>query len=207
MNPSVSPPLPPIDRYRSYLHVLARAQLHPQLKERLDASDIVQQTLLEAHRDREHFRGENSAQLAGWLRRILGHNVKNALRDMRRAKRDVARDRPLEARPDAGAGHGAGTGALGAALERSGLDVAAWLAADQATPSEILVGHERLLRLSDGLTALPDAQSQAIVLRYWQSCSLAEIADRMGRSPAAVASLLHRGLAQLRELLVSLEET
>jgi RNA polymerase sigma-70 factor (ECF subfamily) len=190
MNPSVSQPLPPIDRYRSYLHVLARAQLHPQLKERLDASDIVQQTLLEAHRDREHFRGETSAQLAGWLRRILGHNVKNALRDMRAAKRDVARERPLDQ-----------------ALERSGLDVAAWLAADQATPSEIIAGHERLLRLSDGLSALPDAQSQAIVLRYWQSCSLAEIAERMGRSPAAAAGLLHRGLVQLRELLVSLEES
>lgn len=204
MNPSISPPLPPIDRYRSYLHVLARAQLHPRLKERLDASDIVQQTLLEAHRDREQFRGENSAQLAGWLRRILGHNVHNALRDMRRAKRDVARERPLEHPVGGAAGHNAG---WGPALERSGLDVATWLAADQATPSEILVGHERLLRLSDGLTALPEAQSQAIVLRYWQSCSLAEIADRMGRTPAAVASLLHRGLVQLRELLVSLEES
>ncbi len=194
MNPHVSPQLPPLDRYRSYLHVLARAQLHPRLKERLDASDIVQQTLLEAHRDREHFRGSNSAQLAGWLRRILGHNVKNALRDLRRAKRDVDREVPLER-------------ALGPALERSGLDVAAWLAADQASPSEILVGHERLLRLSDGLSALPEAQAQAIVLRYWQSCSLAEIAERMDRSTAAAAGLLHRGLSQLRELLVSLEDS
>ncbi len=188
MNPSVSPPLPPLDRYRSYLHVLARAQLHPEVRPRLDASDIVQQTLLEAHRDREHFRGENAAQLAGWLRRILARNVQNALRDMRRAKRDPAREQPLAA-----------------ALERSGLDVASWLAADQATPSEILAGHERLMRLSDGLSTLPEAQAQAVVLRYWQSCSLADIADRMGRSPAAVAGLLHRGLGQLRDLLAALE--
>ena len=188
MNPSVSPPPPPIDRYRSYLHVLARAQLHPMVREKLDASDIVQQTLLEAHRDRKQFQGDNSAQLAGWLRGILAHNVHNALRDLRAAKRDVAREQPLEP-----------------ALQRSGLDVASWLAADQATPSEILVGHERLLRLSDGLTTLPEAQAQAIVLRYWQSCSLADIAERMGRSPSSVAGLLHRGLKQLRELLVSLE--
>ena len=190
MNPSISQTLPPLDRYRSYLHVLARAQLHPMVRERLDASDIVQQTLLEAHRDRGHFQGETAAQLAGWLRRILAHNVANALRDMRRAKRDVARERPLEP-----------------ALERSGLDVASWLAADQASPSEILQDHERLLRLADGLTTLPDAQCQAVVLRYWQSCSLAEIADRMGKSPAAVAGLLHRGLKSLRELLVALDGT
>jgi RNA polymerase sigma-70 factor (ECF subfamily) len=160
------------------------------VRERLDASDIVQQTLLEAHRDREHFRGDTSAQLAGWLRCILAHNMANALRDMRRAKRDVAREQPLVP-----------------ALEHSGLDVATWLAADQASPSEVFLDHERLLLLADGLTTLPEAQSQAVVLRYWQSCSLAEIADRMGRSPASVAGLLHRGLKALRELLVSLEES
>ena len=190
MNPSVSQNPPPIDRYRSYLHVLARAQLHPVVRQKLDASDIVQQTLLEAHRDREQFQGGTAAQLAGWLRRILAHNMHNALRDLRRDKRDVAKERPLDP-----------------AIDQSGLDVKAWLAADQATPSEILVGHERLLRLSDGLTSLSEAQSQAIVLRYWQSCSLDEIAERMGRTHASVAGLLHRGLKQLRELLVSLEES
>jgi len=193
MNPSVSQnPPPPIDRYRSYLHVLARAQLHPMVRQKLDASDIVQQTMLEAHRDREQFKGGTAAQLAGWLRRILAHNMHNALRDLRRDKRDVARE---QAQP------------LDPAIDKSGLDVMAWLEADQATPSEILVGHERLLRLSDGLTSLSEAQSQAIVLRYWQSCSLDEIAERMGRTHASVAGLLHRGLKQLRELLVSLEES
>lgn len=201
MNPPISPsqpasPLPPLDRYRSYLHLLAQAQLHPQLRHKLDASDIVQQTLLEAHRDQQQFQGGSAAQLAGWLRRILAHNVANALRDLRRDKRDVSREQSLSP---------GGAGGLGSALERSGLDVASWLAADQATPSEILSGNERLLRLSDGLSSLSDAQAQAIVLRYWQSCSLADIAERMERSPAAVAGLLHRGLKQLRELLESLE--
>ena len=190
MNPPMPPPqppsLPPLDRYRSYLHLLAQAQLHPGVRRQLDPSDIVQQTLLEAHRDQGQFQGQSPEQLAGWLRRILAHNVHNALRDLRAAKRDIAREQPL-------------------ALERSGLDVAAWLAADQPTPSEILSGSERLLRLSDGITSLSDAQAQAIVLRYWQACSLAQIAERMERSPAAVAGLLHRGLKQLRALLESLE--
>ncbi|MFT7462692.1 MAG: RNA polymerase sigma-70 factor (ECF subfamily) [Pseudohongiellaceae bacterium] len=193
MNPSISPSQPPsLDRYRTYLHLLAQAQLHPQVRRQLDPSDIVQETLLEAHRDQAQFQGDSAAQLAGWLRRILANNVQNALRNLRRQKRDVAREQPLfpENSP---------------ALEHSGLDVPAWLAADQPTPSEILSGSERLLRLSDGLKSLSDAQAQAIVLRYWQACSLADIAERMDRSPAAVAGLLHRGLKQLRELLESLE--
>lgn len=185
-------PLPPLDRYRSYLHLLARAQLHPEVQAKLDASDIVQQTLLEAHRDREQFAGGNPAQLAGWLRRILGHNVHNALRDLRAARRDVAREQSLDQPMDR-------------ALAHSGLDAAGWIAGDQATPSEILTGHERLLRLCDGLAALPASQSQAIVLRYWHARPLADIAETMGRSPAAVAGLLHRGLTQLRDLLATLE--
>ena len=184
----VAEPLPPLDRYRSYLHLLGSAQLHPVVKARVDVSDIVQQTLLEAHRDRQHFRGGNAAQLAGWLRRILGHNVQNALRDLRRAKRDVARERPLDG-----------------ALDRSGLDTPAWLASDDSTPSAIASGQEQLLALADGLAALPDDQAQAVVLRYWQGLALAEIGERMERTPASVAGLLHRGLKQLRGLLSSLE--
>lgn len=180
---------PPLDRYRSYLRVLASAQLHPRVAGKLDASDLVQQTLLEAHRDRERCDGHAPAQVAGWLRGILAHNVQNALRDLRRQKRDVAREQPLEP-----------------ALDRSGVDTPAWLAAPDATPSEIAAGAERFLALSDGIAALPADQAQAIVLRYWQALSVAEIGARMERSPAAVAGLLHRGLVSLRTLLASLED-
>jgi RNA polymerase sigma-70 factor (ECF subfamily) len=45
--------------------------LDDQVQRRVDPSDIVQETLLEAHRSLEHFRGQSEADLAGWLRRIL----------------------------------------------------------------------------------------------------------------------------------------
>ena len=196
MTLSATESLPPIEQYRSYLHVLARAQLHPRVQPKLDASDIVQQTLLEAHRDRDAFAGSNAAQLAGWLRGILAHNLDNALRDLRRKKRDIRRERPID-----------GGGPDDAAIDRSGLDTPSWLADDSASPSEILEGHERLLSLSAGMTHLPEDQAQAIVLRYWQNRPLADIADRMERTPAAVAGLLHRGLKQLRELLAELESS
>lgn len=182
----------PLDAYRSYLGLLARAQLEPAVREKLDASDIVQQTLLEAHRDRHAFAGSTPAELAGWLRRILGHNLANVLRDLRRAKRDIRRERSLDA-------------PLERALEDSHLRVGSVLIDEGDTPSRIVAGHEHVLRLADAMERLPDASAEAIVLRYWQGLALAQIAERTGRSPASVAGLLHRGLAQLRELLKELD--
>jgi DNA-directed RNA polymerase specialized sigma24 family protein len=63
--------VPPLDRFRSYLKFLARVQLDPRLRAKLDDSDLVQQTLLQAHRAIGQFRGSTAEELAGWLRQIL----------------------------------------------------------------------------------------------------------------------------------------
>ena len=54
---------------------------------------------------------------------------------------------------------------------------------------------------ADALARLPDAQREAVTLQYWHGRSLNEIAAHMGRTPAAVAGLLKRGLKQLRQAL------
>jgi DNA-directed RNA polymerase specialized sigma24 family protein len=69
-----------LEHYRDYLRLLAR----------LDPSDIVQQTLLQAHQALDQFQGEGDAALAAWLRQILARNLAMALRDHARAKRDFA---------------------------------------------------------------------------------------------------------------------
>jgi DNA-directed RNA polymerase specialized sigma24 family protein len=63
-----------LEAYRNYLHLLADLQLNPLAHRALDASDIVQQTLLDAHQARARFHGNDSSQLAAWLRRILACN-------------------------------------------------------------------------------------------------------------------------------------
>ena len=62
-----------------------------------------------------------------------------------------------------------------------------------------------MLQVADAVEALSDVQRQAVVMHYWQGLSPAEIADQIERTPAAVASLLHRALKQLRGVLKQLE--
>src|SRR5580658_4706677 len=86
-----------LERYRSWLGLLARLQVEPRFRAKFDASDIVQQTLLEAVRDLPKFRGGTEAELAAWLRQILSHVLHH---EMRRyggvRRRDVGREVSLD---------------------------------------------------------------------------------------------------------------
>jgi RNA polymerase sigma-70 factor (ECF subfamily) len=177
-----------LPEFRAYLRVLALAQLDPRLKRKLDASDVVQQTLLEAHRDMDQFRGQTRRELAGWLRQILARNLANALRDFGRDRRNVKREQSLEK-----------------ALEESAIRLEGCLADAGSAPDDQAARNELLLRLSHALLTLPDGQREAVELRHLHGWTLQEIAERMGRTQPAVAGLLHRGLGALRALLSEME--
>ena len=171
-------------RYRDYLRLLARAQLDPRLQAKLDPSDVVQQTLLEMHRDLAQFRGATSGELAAWLRCILARNLANAARDLGRDKRDVAREQSLQA-----------------LVEESSARLEAWLAADAPSAGQVAGRNEQAVQLASALAMLPEPQRVAIELRHLHGWTLNEIAAHLPKTPAAVAGLLHRGLARLRTLL------
>src|SRR5207248_737769 len=120
---------------------------------------------LDAHKQRQQFRGNSPAEMAAWLRQMLACNLTDALRTLQRDKRDVKRERSLDA-----------------AIEQSSSRLQNWLAAEQATPSQQAMHSERLLRLADALTALPDAQRDALVFHYLQGLSLAKTAGQLNRS-------------------------
>jgi RNA polymerase sigma-70 factor (ECF subfamily) len=87
-------PVRPLESYREYLRLLARMNLDPRLRGRIDPSDLVQQTLLKAHEKRDQFRGKTDAELAAWLRAILANQIANALR--RFGRQAGTRERSLE---------------------------------------------------------------------------------------------------------------
>jgi RNA polymerase sigma-70 factor (ECF subfamily) len=174
------------DRYRGYLTALARLQVaaRPWLAAKLDASDLVQQTLLQAHAARGQFRGHSPEELVGWLRQLLSRTLANGLRSLGQAKRDVGAERSLEADLDA-----------------SGSRLDAWLAVDQTSPSQAADAHERAAVLAEAVAALPDDQREVVLAKHCLGLTLAEIAGQTGRTPASVAGLLRRGLQSLRDRL------
>jgi RNA polymerase sigma-70 factor (ECF subfamily) len=179
---------PPQDRaledYRDYLALLARLHLDRDLHGQLDLSGIVQQTLLEAHQARGQFARLEPGARAAWLRRILANNLADELRRRATAKRDAARERSLEA-----------------GLADSSARLANLLAADQSSPSARLRRDEQAVALARALAEVPEAQREAIVLQHWHGWPLAAIAEHLGRTRAAVAGLIKRGLRQLRDHL------
>jgi RNA polymerase sigma-70 factor (ECF subfamily) len=171
-------------KFREYLRQLAEAQLNQNYGRRVDASDIVQTTLLDAHRHRDQLRGDDSAAIAGWLRSILANNITDAVREATRERRDVRREQPLEV-----------ASADGARRTRRELS------SEQSTPSQYLLRDEMCAQLAAAMAQLPDDQRDALVLHHLQGHALREVAKRMNRSEPSVAGLLHRGMKRLRESL------
>jgi RNA polymerase sigma-70 factor, ECF subfamily len=171
----------PAEQYRDYLHLLARLQLDPRLRGKLDPSDVVQQTLAKAHQAQEQFRGRSEGEQVAWLRRILANTLIDAARKFHR---EVDREEPLEQR-----------------LHDSSARLEAWLAAEQSSPSEGAARQEQLVRLAGALARLPDDQRVAVEMHHLRERPVADIAAELGRSEASVAGLLRRGLKRLRELL------
>jgi RNA polymerase sigma-70 factor (ECF subfamily) len=178
-----SDPLP-WERFREYLHLLARLQMPLRLRGKLGASDVVQQTLLEAHRARPQLEGRSPGEQAAFLRRILANNLTDALRRFTGPARNVARERSLEAE-----------------LTRSFARLEACLAADQSSPSERAEREEELLLLAEALAQLPEDQRTAVEMKHLLGYSLAEIGQALDRSEKAVGGLLGRGIKGLRKLL------
>lgn len=172
------------EQYRSYLRLVARLHLPPKVAAKLDPSDIVQETMLQAHRAMKDFRGHTRQEMVAWLRQILNRTIAHVARDWGRQRRDVGLERPL-----------AGS------VEDSSARLEAWLAAEQTSPSMQANRNEQLLQLAAALETLPPEQREAIELHYWHGWTLAAIGEHQGRTTASVAGLVHRGLAKIRALL------
>jgi RNA polymerase sigma-70 factor (ECF subfamily) len=170
-----------LEACRRYLLLIAERDLGDDLKAKGGASDLVQQSFLEAQQDFPGFRGGTAEELRAWLRQLLRNNLANFTRTYRdAAKRGVDRERPLDG-PGSAEGCGAG------------------LTAATPSPSAEAVANEDAAALARALQRLPEDYRQAITLRHQEQLSFEEIGRRLGRTANAARLLWLRAVERLQE--------
>jgi len=168
---------------RDYLLLVANKELDPGLQAKGGASDLVQQTFLEAQRDFAQFHGNSEAELLAWLRHLLMNNLADFSRSFRQtAKRGIEREMSL-------------AGSVFAGIAKDGL------LADTATPSRQAMIHEQDVALAHAMNQLPDNYRQVLIWRYQEDCSFEEIGKLLNRSANAARKLWLRAVERLKQEL------
>lgn len=168
---------------RGYLLALAQDEVGHDLRAKMGASDIVQETCIKVANRFENFRGDSRAELFGWLRTILQNNMHDARRKFRgTAGRDVTREVSID-------------------QGKSAFDRAAQLAADQLTPGSTAAYGEQVDALKLAMQQLPEDYQRVIEMRNWKRLPFAEIGRSLDRTEEAARKLWSRAVVQLTELM------
>jgi RNA polymerase sigma-70 factor (ECF subfamily) len=176
MSPATRKETQSLERFRSYLHVVARLRLQGEQQKRIDPSAIVRQTLREAMHECDRLSDQSPGEIATFLRKLLAHQLGAAFRSLHQANADNWRN-----------------SSRSACRSSAGADIVpAATAVDTDDPA---------IPLAEALVQLPEEQREAILLQYWHGLTLSEIGIRLDRTPVAVAGLLKRGFARVRGLL------
>ncbi|HQU46731.1 MAG TPA: sigma-70 family RNA polymerase sigma factor [Pirellulales bacterium] len=170
---------------RPWLKMVAERELPASLRGRVEASDIVQQTLLDAWRGLHGFRGTTQAERLAWLRAIL-----------RRVVLQQGRSRfGTEKR-------GCGGERLQSELDLTDSRIESLAGGGQPTPAEQAATNETSLLLAKAIENLSPGDQQLIRLRHFEQLSHEQIAEQLGCAPATVRMRWVRALRKLREQFV-----
>lgn len=178
--------------YRNYLTILATTQLNVRMRPRVSPSDLVQETMLAAHRDFKQFRGHSEGEFLKWLRQILISSLHHAVATHVMAKkRDLRREVSIDQ--------------VAATVEGSAHRLATCLAVNEPSPSAALRERERSVALANQLARLKPDYRQVIVLRNLQALPFDEVARRMNRKPGTVRMLWLRAIEKFKEICEPVE--
>ncbi len=169
---------------RAYVGFLARSHVESWIQAKVDSSDLIQQTLMEAHQGFPDFSGQTEGEWIAWLKQILKHNATDFVRRFGAAKRRAT----LEV-------------AISTGNDSTYFRAAPELSSGGESPSQVMVRREQEIEISEALATLPEAYQEVIVLRNLQRLPFDEIAERMGRSRPATQMLWMRALKKLQAQL------
>jgi RNA polymerase sigma-70 factor (ECF subfamily) len=174
-----------LQHYRNYMLLLAATKFPKRLQTRISASDLVQETMIKAHRHFAQFQGHSERELLAWLRQVLVSNLASFVEQhMFTAKRDVRREVSMAQ--------------LAETLNGSTTQLNSLLHAGSDSPSARVQQSEEAVVLAERLAELPARYREVLVLRNIQGLSFEEVAARMGRSPGTTRMLWLRAIERLR---------
>ncbi len=177
-----------LGRHREAIRRLIDLRLDPAIVQRLDASDVVQDVLLEASRRLQDYLKDPAMPFHLWLRHIAKDHIIDAHRRHHHAqKRGVNREQPL-ARPGW--------------MDRSSLELAGQLADPERTPASAAIQEELQQRLHLALGQLDEDDRDILLMRHFEQLPNQEVATLLGLTEAAASMRYLRALRKLRDRLL-----
>src|SRR5690606_33852266 len=165
---------------RKYLLTVAEQKLDGELRGKIGASDLVQDTFVEAQRDFVRFRGTTERELLAWLSATLLHRFLNAVRHYRFAqKRALARETSDDAAQE----------------------ILGGIACGMPTPRTNLMAQEEQRLLKAAFDRLPNTVRDILILRIWDRATFAEIGALCSCSSEAARKRFLRAIEELRSVL------
>jgi RNA polymerase sigma-70 factor (ECF subfamily) len=172
-----------LEACRLYLLAIADKELATHLRAKGGASDLVQETFVDAQKLFPRFHGHTENELLAWLRELLLHNLADFNRRyLGTGKRKLSREVSLS--PDSSSG-----------------EPALQLPADGLTPSTKAMAPEQAAALDRALEGLPPEYREVLRMRYEEDLSFEEIGQRMERSANAARKLWLRAVQRLQQQL------
>jgi RNA polymerase sigma-70 factor (ECF subfamily) len=175
-----------LEVYRAPMRRMIDQRMDRRMAARVDASDIVQDVLLEASQRLPDYVKGPAMPFRLWLRQIAQDRMIDLHRRHRALRRDVLREQPLQ-NP--------------ALADRSSLDLAAQIMDAELTPAAATIRNELQHRFFAALDQLGSDDREIILLRHSEHLGNGEAAAALGLSPAAAGMRYLRALRRLREIL------
>lgn len=177
--------------YRNYLRRVVRSGMGARLKEKIELSDVVQETLVEVIKQFPQFNGETETALLGWMRRLVCQKLADLGRYHSRAKRaGGVTPLSLDMPDDADFEPASRQGRL--------MDL---LSLSQTSPSEAASRRELTVLLADALTKLPEDEADVLWLYHADGLSFESIGEQLGTTRKVARGIWARGLKSLKRVL------
>ncbi len=176
-----------LDRHREALRRMIDLRMDRVVQRRVDASDIVQDVLVEANRRLAEYLANPAMPFHLWLRHMAHDRLIDAHRRHRQAaRRSIDREQPLVA---------------ARFLDQSSLDLAAQIADRELTPAAAATWNELQRRFQTALDTLDEQDQEVVLMRHFEHLGNSEVAQALNLSEAAAGMRYLRAMRRLRAKL------